>query len=216
MKLGGLALIAVLAPGPALAHEAFGDLGPFYQGLLHPLADPLQVAMIIGTAAFLARRPEGEVGVWLPFVVVCVAASHVILAWLFGLEVPPFVAAAGALAVGVATLFQSRRVPGWIWFPLLLAVGALIGVAPGTPPPESAVLSATATVVGVGVLLLLAWLAFDTLARWLHWAIPVAAGSWVAAAGFIAGAIAVAPGPNDTPGTSGSPVILEPPVMTGN
>ena len=40
-----LALAAALAarfPPPAAAHDAFGDLGPFYASCLHPLADPAQ------------------------------------------------------------------------------------------------------------------------------------------------------------------------------
>jgi hydrogenase/urease accessory protein HupE len=50
-------LVACLVPAPALAHDAFGDLGPFYASFLHPLADPLQAALLVGTAAFLAGRP---------------------------------------------------------------------------------------------------------------------------------------------------------------
>ena len=57
-----LALGLSLAAGPARAHDAFGDLGPFYASLLHPLADPMQAALVIGTAAFLAGRALGTVG----------------------------------------------------------------------------------------------------------------------------------------------------------
>ena len=54
MRRTGLLPSCRIVPAPALAHDAFGDLGPFYASLLHPLADPLQAALVIGTAAFLA------------------------------------------------------------------------------------------------------------------------------------------------------------------
>ena len=45
-RLSLVLLVAVAAGSPhvALAHDAFGDLGPFYGALLHPLADPAQKA----------------------------------------------------------------------------------------------------------------------------------------------------------------------------
>ena len=56
-----LAIGALLAPGPAAAHDAFGDLGPFYVNLLHPLADPAQGLLIAAVAVLLARQPLATV-----------------------------------------------------------------------------------------------------------------------------------------------------------
>jgi hydrogenase/urease accessory protein HupE len=51
-------LPAVIVPSPALAHDAFGDLGPFYASFLHPLADPLQAVLLIGTARLSCRTAD--------------------------------------------------------------------------------------------------------------------------------------------------------------
>lgn len=60
MKRATLLLLAAL-PSPAAAHDAFGDLGPFYQAMLHPLADPAQGLLLAATAVFLARLPLSTV-----------------------------------------------------------------------------------------------------------------------------------------------------------
>ena len=71
-----------LGATPGLAHDAFGDLGPFYASLLHPLADPLQAALIVGTAAFLAGRPLGLTRLaWPVFVGAASLAARISRRW---------------------------------------------------------------------------------------------------------------------------------------
>jgi hypothetical protein len=57
VKAPHLGLLLIGLPVPAAAHDAFGDLGPFYQALLHPLADPAQGLLLVAAALVLARQP---------------------------------------------------------------------------------------------------------------------------------------------------------------
>jgi hypothetical protein len=194
MKRTAALAVAVLAPGPALAHDAFGDLGPFYASLLHPLADPMQAALVIGTAAFLAGRALATVRVALPLFIAAAAAAHILLAWSLGVVPHLLLPAAAAIAVGGAATLPERwtRTPAALL--VVAATGALVGLAPDRPPAEGALQPILGTVLGVGVLATLAWTALDAAARRVSPVAPAVAGSWVAAVGLLAGAFTVQPG----------------------
>ena len=194
MRRPAVLALALSAPAPALAHDAFGDLGPFYASLLHPLADPMQAALVIGTAAFLAGRSLATVRLALPVFAAAAALSHLLLSWRLGVLPPPLLAAVAAVAVGGAATLPERwtKVPAGL---LLVAVtGVLVGLAPDRPPVEGALQPILGTVLGTAILTTLAWAALDAAARRVSPLAPAVAGSWVAAVGLLAGAFAFQPG----------------------
>ena len=193
MRRLSLALLLAAAPGPALAHDAFGDLGPFYASLLHPLADPMQAALLIGTAALLAGRSLATVRRALPVFVVAAALSHVLLSWRLGVVPPSLVTAAAAVAVGGAATLPDRWTRPAAALLLVAATGALVGLAPDRPPATGALQPLLGTLLGIAALTTLAWAALDALARRVSGLAPAVAGSWVAAVGLLAGAFALQP-----------------------
>ena len=193
MRRPSLVLFLAAAPGPALAHDAFGDLGPFYASLLHPLADPMQAALVIGTAAFLAGRALGTVRVVLPVFAAAAALSHLVLSWHLGVLPAPLLVAAAAVAVGGAATLPDRWTPVPAALLLVAATGALAGLAPDRPPAESALQPILGTVLGTALLATLAWAGLDAAARRVSPLAPAVAGSWVAAVGLLAGAFAFQP-----------------------
>jgi urease accessory protein len=106
----GVVLLA-LVPGSAAAHAAFGDLGPFYQGLLHPFADPAQGLLLAACAAALARQPLDTVR---PAYAALVIAGFVTL---------------------IAGLILPLPVPGLRAIALLALVVAIAALSPVRPPP---------------------------------------------------------------------------------
>jgi urease accessory protein len=182
-------LPAVIVPSPALAHDAFGDLGPFYASFLHPLADPLQAVLLIGTAAFLAGRPIDTARVALP-VFVAAAALGLWLGWRLALMPPPLLLAAAAVAVGLSATLPARWKVLWAALPIVAITGALAGLAPGRP--DSAALQPLfGGFLGIGIFTALAWVGLDALARRLSPIAPAVAGSWVAAFGMLASAFSI-------------------------
>jgi hydrogenase/urease accessory protein HupE len=207
MRRPAVLALALSAPAPALAHDAFGDLGPFYASLLHPLADPMQAALVIGTAAFLAGRSLGTVRVALPVFAAAAALSHLILGWRLGVLPSPLLAAVAAVAVGSAATLPDRwtRVPAGLI--LVAATGILVGLAPDRPPAQGALQPILGTVLGVAILATIAWAALDAAARRLSPLAPAVAGSWVAAVGLLAGAFAFQSG---EVGATTATAILDP------
>jgi hypothetical protein len=195
MRRLSLLVLLSAAPSPALAHDAFGDLGPFYASLLHPLADPLQGALLIGTAAVLARRGAETVRLALP-VFMAGAALGLGLAWRLDLVpaslLPPLI----AVTCGLAAVLPARWAPPWLVLPLVAVTGGLAGLAPGRPDGP-ALQPLFGGVLGIGLFTTLAWAGLDALARRLTPIAPAVAGSWVAAVGILAGAFVLQPLPAD-------------------
>jgi hypothetical protein len=210
MRRPALILLLAGAPGPAFSHDAFGDLGPFYASLLHPLADPMQAALVIGTAAFLAGRSLGAVRVALPVFVVAAALSHLALGWGAELVPPAIFPALAAVAVGGAATLPDRWTRASAGFLLVAVVGAFAGLAPDRPPAEGALQPILGTVLGIGVLTTLAWAALDAAARRISPLAPAVAGSWVAAVGLLAGAFAFEPGTVTAAGLTATPTPSAP------
>jgi hypothetical protein len=189
-----LALAMILLPGPATAHDAFGDLGPFYASLLHPLADPMQAALVVGTAAFLAGRPHAFVQVALPVFVMAAALSHLVLGRAMDLPAPPLIFAGAAVAAGLAATLPERATRRTVAsLALVAATGALAGLAPDRPPDGAALQPVLGTILGLAVLTTLAWGALDAARRLVSPLAPPVVGSWVAAVGLLSGAFVLAP-----------------------
>jgi urease accessory protein len=201
-----LACAMILLPGPAMAHDAFGDLGPFYASLLHPLADPLQAALVIGTAAFLAGRPLAFVRVALPVFVVAAALSHFLLGWAMELLPPPLLPAGAAVAAGLAATLPERAARrAAAGLALVAATGALAGLAPDRPPAGASLQPVLGTILGLALIATLAWGTLDAARRLVSPLAPPVVGSWVAAVGLLSGAFVLAPPPGpagEAPGDS--------------
>ncbi len=178
-----------LLAAPVQAHDAFGDLGPFYASILHPLVDPLQAALLVGTAAFLAGRSLALTGMALP-VFIGVAAFAALFTALGGMAVaPPLLVAFVAVLAGLAAILPEAwtpRVPSLI---LVAVTGALTGLAPG--PAEGAALQPfLGTAVGIASLVTLCWFALEAAGQRFTPLVPRVAGSWVAAIGILTAAFA--------------------------
>jgi hypothetical protein len=176
-----------IAPAPALAHDAFGDLGPFYASMLHPVADLVQAVLIIGTGAILARRPLEWVRIALPVFILAAALAYIFLGWLFGLAASAFLSVGFVLVAGCAALLPASYVPNWAGVALVAAIGGLVGLAPDRPPASGEALQPVlGTLLGISVAIVLAWAALDVASRRLSWIVPAVAGSWVTAIGMLA------------------------------
>ncbi len=191
MRRLGLALPALLAPGPALAHDAFGDLGPFYGSLLHPLADPLQAILLVGTAAFLAGRPLAAVRLALPLFAGAAALAALALSMHPSLAAPPLLLGSGALLAGLAAALPAPWAPRWAGLSLAAATGALTGLAPEAPPDGLLLQPLLGTILGIAMLGTLLWFGLETAGRRLTPLVPRVAGSWVAAVGILATAVSL-------------------------
>lgn len=180
----GLALVAL--PTPAAAHDAFGDLGPFYQGLLHPLADPAQGLIIAAAAIFLACHP---LATFRPAYLALVAASTATTAFAAavalpvpGLRLQAFV----ALSVAVYALLHYRAgpIPASAGATLLGGIAALSLDAGGDT--RAMLLGILGGAAGIAVLTLFLWGAIDWAGEHISPHARVVAGAWIAAVGLMA------------------------------
>jgi len=184
-----LTVAAAVWPGAAAAHDAFGDLGPFYASLLHPLADPAQAVLLAATAILLARQPIGSVRP----AYAALAAGGLLLAGLHvALPVPaPALQVMGlvaALLAGVA--LPGRRLPVPV---LCLAVVLAAGIAAlALDRPDdarAAMLSVFGGAAGIALVVLLLWGALDLLQARLGRVAGAVAASWAAATGLMTAAL---------------------------
>ena len=179
------AVLLALTPWPAAAHDAFGDLGPFYANLLHPLADPAQAVLLAGFAVLLARQPLESVRIG--YAALAIAGTFTVLCALVLGVSPPSLLAVGLLAtaLGVCAL-PKWRTPRVAIVALGVAVAVLAGLgverASGLRPGILTVLGAA---IGLGVATLLLWASFDLLRRRIGEIACAVAGSWVAAIGIM-------------------------------
>lgn len=185
------AILAVFAPVPAFAHDAFGDLGPFYASLLHPLADPLQGVLLLGTAAFLAGRPLSTVRPALPIFLAAAALGYAAIGMRPDLAFSPLLGGCLALIAGLAATLPDPYVPRMPGLALVAATGALAGLAPGAPLAGSALQASLGTLAGIAALTTLAWYAFDSAGRRVTPIVPKVVGSWVAAIGILIAAFSL-------------------------
>ena len=185
-----LALLALaLAPAPAAAHDAFGDLGPFYANLLHPLADPGQGLLISAVAVLLARQPLATVRP--AYAALALAgAGAIALGPLVAVD-PPGLRMTGliAAALGVLALLgiSLRPLPVVV---VAAAIAVVAGLAIDLPPePRAAGLAALGAFLGIPLAALLVWGFLDEAIRRLGPVAGAVAGSWIAAIGIMAAAL---------------------------
>lgn len=189
MRRGLFTGFAIVVPAPVFAHDAFGDLGPFYASLLHPLADPMQASLLIGVGAFLAGRPLTTVRAVMPAFWVASALSYMIFGWYLGLDVPPLLFAAVVVIIGGAATLPARWTPMAAGIVLVAVAGTFVGFAPDRPPLYGALQPILGTLLGIALVILLVWAVLDAAARRISGLAPAVAGSWVAAVGLLAGAL---------------------------
>ena len=179
--LCALAISVVLAPSTASAHLMQSGLGPFYDGLLHPLVSPEDLLPVLALGVLAGLRGAAHAR-WL-----LVVAP---LAWLAGFALSGAVPVSpGALlamgAFGVALSFAAAadlRLPRLG----LLLLGAVLGVAHGlVVGPAGGLLVAAGSAATVGaVLAIVAGEVAALRAAWTRIAARVLA-SWTAAAGLL-------------------------------
>jgi hypothetical protein len=184
-----LAVLLLMLPTRAPAHEAFGDLGPFYQAALHPLADPAQGLLLAGAAVLLARQP---------ITTVRRAYAALVLAGVATLAVGVFVAlpvpglramALTSLALAAATLVRPRQTPA---IAVVLAAGigllAALSLDHGIGA-RAALLGLLGGGVGIALATLYVWGAAEWADRRISPLATSIAAAWVAAIALMAAAL---------------------------
>lgn len=184
--LRGLATVLVaLYPTASLAHDAFGELGPFYASFLHPLADPLQATLLLGISAFLAGRALSFAQIAFPLLVASSSVAALALDAGQAAGLPPLLGPIVAFFVGLAAMVPEAIKPRLVAFTLVAVTGALAGLAPDVQGEDIILLRFFGTVFGITVLAVIAWFALDAFARHVTLIAPRVAGSWVAAIGIL-------------------------------
>jgi hypothetical protein len=179
-----------LLPGAASAHAAFGNLGPFYAGLLHPLADPAQGLILAGVGVLLARQPLATVR---PAYVALVLAGGLTVLLGTAVGVRPGLAPTALAATGLGLAALSGVALGR-WPVVALAAAAVVwaGLAIDLPSGfRAGALSALGGSLGIALAGLLVWGLVDELQRRLGRIAGAVAGSWVAAVGVMTAAFAL-------------------------
>jgi urease accessory protein len=189
MRRTALALAAAVLPGAAFAHDAFGDLGPFYASLLHPLADPAQGLLLAAAAVLLARQPVATVRPAYAALAACGALAMALRAVidppLIGLRVTGLaVAALGIVAI------SGLRLPVAFAVPLCAVVAIAAGLAVDLPAgTRAATLAGLGGAAGIALLSLAVWGGVDYATRRLGRIAGAVAGAWIAAIGIMAAAL---------------------------
>lgn len=185
MRRFALAASLALAPGAASAHDAFGDLGPFYASLLHPLVDPAQGLLVAAAAVLLARQPLASVRPAFAALALCGALAVA----LHAVTAPP--AAPGLRATGIAVaILGALALSGLRLGPaaavLAAAAAVVAGLSVDLPPGfRAGALAALGGSAGIALLALFVWGGVDLAARRVHPAASAVAASWVAAIGIM-------------------------------
>lgn len=184
-------VVFCLLPQVGAAHDAFGDLGPFYASLLHPLADPLQASLLLGIAAFIAQQKLSFSRVAMPLFVSAASLAALTLISASPLVAPPLAVSLIVLVTGGAAMLPEAVKPRFVAFALVVVAGFVTGLAPGSLAETSVLQALLGTVCGIAALVLMAWYALETMARRLSSLAPKIAGSWVAAIGILVAAFSI-------------------------
>jgi urease accessory protein len=186
-----LVLPLVALPGPAAAHDAFGDLGPFYQAFLHPLADPAQGLLLAATALLLARQPLAIVR---PAYAALAAGglSALVIGTSITLPAPGLrTMTVVALLLALAALLNPR--PGAVTASVLAAaLGSLAAISfdpvSGT---RTALLTVLGGAVGIALVTLFIWGVADWADRRVSPFATSVAAAWVGAIALMAAVLPV-------------------------
>jgi hypothetical protein len=182
-------LAILLLPSPAAAHDAFGDLGPFYANLLHPLADPRQGLLIAAVAVLLSRHPLSTVRP--AYAALALAGTGAALLGAFVSLDPPGLRMTGliAAALGLLALFGMSLRP-MLAILVAAAIAAVAGAAIDLPAElRTAGLAALGASLGIALAALLVWGLVDEAIRRFGPVAGAVAGSWIAAVGVMAAAL---------------------------
>lgn len=180
-----------LVPQVALAHDAFGDLGPFYAGLLHPVMAPLQTLLLAAVALLLARQPLAGVRVAYPAAVL--AAALVIALHGVWPEVSISIRLGALVALALAALaLWGRALPRGLLAGLTMAGAALAALSgDAVSATREGLLGALGSVLGIAAFVLLGWGVVDLAQARLGRVAGAVAAAWLIAIGGMA---AVLPG----------------------
>ncbi|MBE9639401.1 hypothetical protein [Salipiger mangrovisoli] len=191
MRSLALAVALALLPRIALAHEAFGDLGPFYGGLLHPVMAPLQTLVLAALAILLARQPLDGVRAAYPALVLAGAGAIVLHAAMPDLAVPMRLGAAAAVMLGGLALWGVALPRGVLV--VLAMTGAALAAVSGDAAAltRAGLLGAVGSILGIAAFVLLVWGLVDILQSRLGRVSGAVAAAWLIAIGAMA---AVLPG----------------------
>ncbi len=181
--------MALAVPDAAAAHDAFGDLGPFYANLLHPLADPAQGLLIAAFAVLLARQPVGTVRPAYAALAVAGGAAVLLGAFVALDPLDPRLTGLVATAIGLLALFGIALRP-WPAVATAIAIAVVAGLAIDLPPePRTASLAATGALLGMPLAALIVWGFVDEAIRRVGPTAGAVAGSWIAAVGIMTAAL---------------------------
>ncbi len=177
-----LALILIALPAPVSAHAAFGDLGPFYQGFLHPAADPAQGLLVAAGAIALARQPISTVRKAFPALVGAAFFTLLIGNWF----APP---QPGVTVVALSALFISLwaivplRTPVMIVSGLAILLGALAAVPllGSDRAGRELVLMLFGGTLGIAIFTLFLWGAAEWADRRIVKVASAVVAAWIAA-----------------------------------
>jgi hypothetical protein len=181
-------ILLAAVPSPLAAHEAFGDLGPFYQGLLHPFADPAQGLVLAAVAVCLARQPVSTMRVaYLALVLAGVAG--LLLANLSVMPVPTLrVLTLAALAFAALTFLP--RQPGRVVISLIsLVAGLLAALSVAGGGAAGDILSFLGAAAGIAVIPLFLWGAADAANRRVFPHASLVAASWIGTVALLAAVV---------------------------
>lgn len=177
-------VIAALFPDAASAHEAFGNLGPFYAHMLHPVVDPTQGVLLVGMGALLARQSVETVRSAYTVFAMASALTVVILTVL-PLTAPAVqVTAATAVLLGIITAI-GLQLPRLFVAVLCVLVAIIAALSSDGAPSTSSIQTAAGGALGLALTVLFVWGALDWVGERLHPVAAAVAGSWIAAVGLM-------------------------------
>ena len=187
-KLRYLFFVALLLSVDAHAHNGFGNISPFWSGILHFFISPLAIAATVGYFAWIANSKKV---LDLNSIAIC-STSAGIMSLHPGL-LSRDILAVGVLLVGIAAMLRIRT-PQLVIQAVGLLIGTVIGI--GADLDSQSVISAfgvSLVTLYLGIVFLGLWDRGTEIA-WLNPILPTASrvlGSWVAALGLLLVALGV-------------------------
>jgi hypothetical protein len=182
-----LTLLTLFASAaPSAAHDAFGDLGPFYQAALHPLADPAQGLFLVAASLLLARQPLGTVRL-VYLALISAGFATIALDAVLTLPDPGLRAMAlAAFALAATAILNLRPSPA-----AAIAAAVTLGALAALPLDSgsggrAAFLGLVGGAVGIAIATLWVWGAGEWADRRISPLATTVAAAWVAAIALMA------------------------------
>ena len=178
---GGLGLAT-----PADAHTSISGVGLFPNGLLHPVAVPQHLLLLIGIGLWMGRRQERQIPPLLAVLNAGLVVGYAAPLWIDPTQITSLALAALTLIVG-ALLAVNRSVPTV----LNISVFALAGLCVGLDSKPEALKANEILLLGFGIWIGVNILALNVMALSAKLQHPIAvigiriAGSWLIAMSLI-------------------------------